>query len=113
MVSKKFAKVERKKIGCLITTYLLLLYSAMCTGGIVCTRSIVAIETVRPIAPSSFLNTNYFAANTSTSTNAPFGKSFTATAERAGNGCSKKVEYTSFIAVKLAISERKTVVFTT
>lgn len=113
MVSKKFTKVERKKIDCLITTYLLLLYSAMCTGGVVCTRSIVAIETVRPIAPSSFLSTNYFAANTSTSTNAPFGKSFTATAERAGNGCSKKVEYTSFIAVKLAISERKTVVFTT
>lgn len=113
MVSKKFTKVERKKIGCLITTYLLFLYSAMCTGEIVCTRSIVAIETVRPIAPSSFLNTNYFAANTSTSTNAPFGKSFTATAERAGNGCSKKVEYTSFIAAKLAISERKTVVFTT
>ena len=113
MVSKKFAKVERKKIGCLITTYLLLLCSAMCTGEIVDTRSIVAIETMPPIARFSSQSANYLAANTSTSTNAPLGKSFTATAERAGKGCSKKVEYTSFIAVKLAISERKTVVFTT
>ena len=55
----------------------------------------------------------YLTATHSTSTNAPLGNAFTATAERAGKGSLKKVEYTSFIAAKSAISAKKTVVLTT
>lgn len=49
----------------------------------------------------------------STSTSAFFGKVFTAIAERAGNGSLKNSAYTSFMAAKSFISERKTVVFIT
>ena len=69
---------------------------------------------MRPI-PKGILGKGkpYFTARTSISTSAPLGRSFTATAERAGKGWEKNWEYTSFMATKLAISLRKTVVFTT
>ena len=47
------------------------------------------------------LFTLYLAAMHSTSTNAPLGNAFTATAERAGKGCAKNSAYTSFISAGL------------
>src|SRR3712207_2049289 len=56
---------------------------------------------------------HYFTATHSTSTSAFLGSVFTAMAERAGNGALKNWAYTSFMAAKLPMSLRNTVVFTT
>ena len=55
----------------------------------------------------------YFAAITSISTSAFFGKPFTAIAERAGHSLVKYREYTSFMSANMDISCMKTVVFIT
>ena len=61
----------------------------------------------------TFLPFYPFIAVHSTSTSAFLGSVFTATADRAGKGMLKNSAYTSFIAAKLSMSERKTVVLTT
>ena len=62
---------------------------------------------------TSFFPHFHTSATTSISTNAPFGRVFTATAERAGKGSEKNSAYTAFISAKSFMSAMNTVVFTT
>lgn len=72
------------------------------------------MPTKRHTAPNIINNVStYNIARISISTNPPLGNAATATAERAGKGAANRVEYTSLRTAKLAISVKKTVVFTT